>query len=400
MNFADFASPAFYQNPYPYYDQIRRAGALLPVGPRAMIAAHYNVIDALLRDRRMGKTYMQSVRARYGDAATGQPVFQALDRTFLMMNPPTHTRLRTLLMKAFNARQVDTLRELVHATTQELIAPLRAKPTFDLISEFALPLPATIICRLLDIPYAEGAQYAEAASRLVSAFDLSPLDPPSLELANEAARSLETYFHRIVEQRRARPGNDLISALLSVEDEGTTLSDDEIVSNVILLFIAGHETTTNVIGNTLVALFRNPERWAELQAQPSLLKAAMAECLRYDTPVQMTARTAFEDVEVEGATVPAGTVVFLLLGAGNRDTAAFSDPDTLDFHRANPLPSLSFGGGIHYCLGARLAMLEIETALESLIQAFPKMVPVDLDALVWQKRNNVRGVGSLRVQHT
>ncbi|CAM2155163.1 putative cytochrome P450 133B2 [Pararobbsia alpina] len=400
MNFADFASPAFYQNPYPYYDQIRRAGALLPVGPRAMIAAHYNVIDALLRDRRMGKTYMQSVRARYGDAATGQPVFQALDRTFLMMNPPTHTRLRTLLMKAFNARQVDTLRELVHATTQELIAPLRAKPTFDLISEFALPLPATIICRLLDIPYAEGAQYAEAASRLVSAFDLSPLDPPSLELANEAARSLETYFHRIVEQRRARPGNDLISALLSVEDEGTTLSDDEIVSNVILLFIAGHETTTNVIGNTLVALFRNPERWAELQAQPSLLKAAMAECLRYDTPVQMTARTAFEDVEVEGATVPAGTVVFLLLGAGNRDAATFSDPDTLDFHRVNPLPSLSFGGGIHYCLGARLAMLEIETALESLIEAFPKMVPVDLDALVWQKRNNVRGVESLRVQHT
>lgn len=398
MKFADFSSPAFYENPYPFYETIRKAGVVVPVAPNAVVTARYGVIDALLRDRRVGKTYLQSVRARYGDDAVGHPVFQALNRTFLMMNPPSHTRLRGLMTKAFTARQIESLREIVEATVLDLIKSLQTKAEFDLIGEFAMPLPVHIICRLLDIPFEHGREYAEVAGRLVAAFDLAPLGESALAQANDAALTLERYFGEVVEARRANPGSDIISVLLRVEDEGVTLTDEEIVSNVILMFIAGHETTSNLIGNTMVALFRHPERLAELRADRSLLGSAVAECLRYDTSVQVAARTTFEAVEVDGATIPAGTVVFMLLGGANRDPGVFAHPDTLDFRREGAQPSLSFGAGVHFCLGARLATLEIETAVGALLDAFPAMEPIELDTLAWLQRNSLRGVSALRVR--
>lgn len=397
MNFTDFSSPAFFADPYPLYQKVRDAGPLLPVSANALITGRFEIIDALLRDRRMGKTYLQSVRARYGDEATGQPIFQALSRTFLMMNPPTHTRLRALLMNAFNARQIGKLREIVVATAHELAERIGAKAEFDLVSEYALPLPVEIICRLLDIPSAHGTELGVAASRLVSALDLAPLDERSLDEANDAALTLERYFQKVVEQRRGTPGDDLISALVRVEDEGATLSDEEIVSNTILLFIAGHETTSNMIGNAMVALFRQPARLEQLKREPALITQAVAECMRYDSSVQMVVRTALEEVVIGGVTLPAGTLVFMLVGAANRDPAVFPNPDQLDFNRGSGVPTLSFGGGIHYCLGARLALLEMEAAMTSLLARFPDMRPVNLDQLVWHKRNNLRGVQSLKI---
>ncbi|HEY4297954.1 MAG TPA: cytochrome P450 [Paraburkholderia sp.] len=396
MNFTDFSSPAFFANPYPLYEKVRQAGSLLPIGPNARVIGRFEIIDALLRDRRMGKTYLQSVRARYGDEAVQQPVFQALSRTFLMMNPPSHTRLRALLMKAFNARQIGKLQEIVETTARELVERIGAKTEFDLVSEYALPLPVEIICRLLDIPSADGTELGVAASRLVSAFDLAPLDERMLGEANEAASTLERYFQNVIEQRRVSPGDDLISALLGVDDEGATLSDDEIVSNTILLFIAGHETTSNMIGNAMVALFRQPARLDELKRDPALIPQAVAECMRYDGSVQMVVRTALEEVSVGDETLSPGTIVFMLIGAANRDPDVFPNPDQLDFNRGSA-PSLSFGGGIHYCLGARLALLEMEAAITCLLARFPDMRPVDLDQLVWHKRNNLRGVQALKI---
>lgn len=400
MNFESFASPAFFTNPYPLYDQIRHAGALLPLGRNIFVTGHFAVIDALLRDRRMGKTYLQSVEARYGEVATQDPVFQALSRTFLMMNPPAHTRLRALLMQAFNRKQVEGLREIVEATTQGLLDRIGDKPEFDLIADFALPLPVEIICRLLNIPAADGVALGTAASRLASALDLAPLNATQLAAANEAALQLEAYFQTVVAQRRAHPGEDLISSLLGAEDDGATLSEAEIISNVILLFVAGHETTSNMIGNSMIALFRAPAELARLKGQltnAAAVSQAVAECLRYDGAVQMVVRTAFEEVTVEDVTVPRGSIVFMLIGAANRDPAVYTDPDRLDLAR-EAAPSLAFGGGIHYCLGTRLATLELESAIAGVLTRFPALQPVDLDQLSWHRRNNLRGVETLRVR--
>lgn len=397
MNFATFSSPAFYTDPYPTYEKVREAGPLLPVAPNICVTGRFEVIDALLRDRRMGKTYLQSVSARYGEAATEQPVFQALSRTFLMMNPPSHTHLRTLLLKAFNARQVEKLREIVEATSRDLLDRIGTAREFDLVSEYALPLPIEIICRLLNIPSSHGAELGVAASRLVTAFDLAPLDEPALAIANEAALVLERYFHKVIGQRRANPGDDIISSLVSVEENGAKLSDSEIVSNVILMFVAGHETTSNMIGNAFVALFSQPAQLDTLKREPALIPKAVAECMRYDSSVQMVVRTAFEEVVIHDVTLLPGTMVFMLIGAANRDPAVFANPDQLDFNRVGTVPSLSFGGGIHYCLGARLAQLEIEIAIGDLLARFPHMWPVDLSQLTWHPRNNLRGVQSLRI---
>ncbi|MFM0501462.1 cytochrome P450 [Paraburkholderia caffeinilytica] len=399
MNFATFSSPAFFTDPYPMYKKLREAGPLLPVGTNALVTGRFEIVDALLRDRRMGKTYLQSVRARYGEGAAEQPVFQALSRTSLMMNPPAHTKLRTLLMKAFNAKQIEKQREIVEATSRDLLDRIGAAAQFDLVSEYAMPLPVEIMCHLLDIPSAHGTDLGVAASRLVSAFDLAPLDETALAGANEAALTLECYFRTVIEQRRAQPGDDIVSSLVNVEDDGATLSDEEIVSNVILLFIAGHETTSNMIGNAMVALLRQPARLEALRREPAAIRMAVAECMRFDGSVQMVVRTALEEVAIQDMTLNPGTIVFMLTGAANRDPAVFSHPDELHFDRGSNVPSLAFGGGIHYCLGARLAMLEMEVALLDLLARFPRMQPENLDQLNWHRRNNLRGVQSLRI-HT
>ncbi|RZT39404.1 cytochrome P450 [Cupriavidus agavae] len=397
MNLQSFASPAFFENPYPLYEQIRQAGPLLPLGPHAFVTGRHAVVDALLRDRRMGKTYLQSVQARYGEAATQLPVFQALSRTCLMMNPPQHTRLRALLMQAFNQRQVEAMREIVASTTQRLLDRIGPQAEFDLVADFALPLPVEIICRMLDIPLEDGERLGAHAARLASALDLAPLEADQLRLANESALVLEAHFRDVVAQRRARPGDDLISALVAAEEDGATLSVDEIVSNVILLFVAGHETTSNMIGNAMIALFRHPEQMRALRADASLVRNAVVECMRLDGAVQMVVRTAMEDVEAAGVSVPRGGIVFMLLGAANRDPEVFPEPDRLDIER-DATAALGFGGGIHYCLGTRLAMLEIEVAIRGLLGRFPGIAPVDLDQLAWHRRNNLRGVEVLKVR--
>jgi cytochrome P450 len=396
MKFSDLSSPAFFENPYPFYEQLRAQGALVPLAPNIMITGHHAVIDTLLRDRRVGKTYMPSVVARYGESGPEQPVFQALSRMFLMTNPPVHTRLRSLLMAAFNARQIDLLRDVTQSTADTLIDAFEPGAPFDLVSDYALPLPVNVICRLLDVPVEDGVKLGSAASHFGNALEAAPMDAVHLAAANEATQTLECYFKSVVEERRAKPGNDLVSALLRAEEAGESLTEDEIISNVLLLFVAGHETTSNMLGNALIALHRHPAQLALLKDDASLLPRAVGECLRFDSSVQMIVRTAFEDVEAAGHSIARGTIVFMLLGSANRDPGQFEKPDELDIGRALQGRLLSFGAGIHHCLGARLATLELETGLGSLISRLPDLRITNLDALQWRQRNTLRGVESLK----
>lgn len=400
MNLQDLSTPEFYRDPYPLYEKMRARGKLFNVAPHILMTGHYDMIDAMLLDRRMGKGYMESIRVRYGEQGPAQPIFQGLARMFLMMNPPVHTRLRALLMKAFDARRVDGLRQVCQEVADELIGAFPRGQAFDLVPAYSQPLPVRIICRLLDIPVEDADMLERDVGQLVQALEAAPLAAPTLAQVNAAMLKVEDYFRGVVEARRRRPGEDLVSVLLSVREDGQGLTEDEIVSNVILLFVAGHETTANMIGNALIALHQHPDQLRLLAQRPELLPKAINECMRYDSSVQFLTRVALEDTEAGGIALPKGSIVFMSLGAANRDPGRFAEPDRLSIEReetGNRL--LSFGGGIHYCLGARLAAMELQIGLGSLLDRLPGMRIVDLDDLQWRKRNTVRGVEALVVAH-
>jgi cytochrome P450 len=394
MKLTDFTTPSFLENPYPVYEALRAEGPLVPLGPNAVISGHYDIVDALLHDRRVGRNYMDSVRFRYGEEGAKSLVFQGIGRMFLMLNPPVHTRLRTLMMKVFNARQIDAMRDAASAAAHELIDGFEHARSADLTSAFAFPLPVGIICRLLDIPVADAQRLGQAASSVAKALDAAPIGADDIAKASAGYASLEKYFSEIIDARSARIGSDPISLLLSVEENGERLSRDEIIANVILLFIAGHETTSNMLGNALIALHRHPEQLDLLKRDLSRMPKAVLECLRYDGSVQMTIRSPQEDIDIAGVTLRRGTTVFLALGSANRDPSKFKDPDRLEIDRDDARP-LSFGAGIHHCLGYRLALIELEAALRALIERLPQLRLPDLETLRWNQRGNLRGVESL-----
>lgn len=396
MKLTDLSSAEFYKDPYPLYRSIRDEGRLVPVAPNTFITGHFDIVEALLTDRKMGKGYLDTIRVQYGEEGVHEPAFQAMSRMLLMMNPPTHTRLRALLMKAFNARQIESLREVTQAVADELIDALPADRPFDLVSEFAVPMPIRIICRLLDVNVNDSPMLGAAVGQLVQTLESAPLNADRLACVNVASRNLEAYFKDVVATRRKKRGTDLISTLLSVNDGGDTFTEDEVVSNVILLFAAGHETTSNMIGNALISLHRHPDQLEKLRANPELLPRAVTECMRYDSSVQQARRIALEQTEVDGVTLSKGTIVFTVIGAANRDPAHFDRPDELIIERSETANrSIMFGGGVHYCLGARLATLELEIGLGTLLTRLPNLRLTNLHDLQWHARNTLRGVTSL-----
>jgi cytochrome P450 len=394
MEFADFKTATFFDNPYPVYASLRAEGPIVPIAPNMMMTGHYDIVDSLLHDRRIGKAYLESVRARYGEAAAEQPVFQNVSRTMFSINPPAHTSLRSLMMKAFNARQIESIREIARATANELIDAIAKTDGADLMASYASPLPIRIICRMLDVPVEDAVALANATSEMVRVIDAVPIPLDELAGPNEACATLERYFAHVIEARRSKPGDDLISLLLRIEDSGVKMTEEDIIANVILLFNAGHETTSNMLGNSLVALHRHPEQLHALRQHPDRTAQAVFECARYDTSVQSTVRTALEDVEIGGTTIPRGTIIMTMLGSANRDPAKFSDPDRLDISR-DDARLISFGAGIHHCLGYRLALLQLETAMKVLLERLPRLHLTNLDSLQWRRHGNLRGVKAL-----
>nr|WP_236632848.1 cytochrome P450 [Xylella taiwanensis] len=342
----------------------------------------------------MGKNYMESTRLRYGDNAPDMPLFQGFNRMFLMLNPPMHTHLRGLVMQAFSGRESESMRALATDTAHRLIDQFEQKQSVDLVTEFSFPLPMRIICRMMDVDIGDAIALGVAVSKLAKVVDPVPMSADELVQAGAAYEELAQYFTKLIEARQVQPGTDLISMLLRAEEDSQKLTHDEIVSNVILLLIAGYETTSNMIGNALIALHRHPKQLALLKSDLSLMPQAVLECLRYDGPAQFTIRMALEDVDIEGEVLPRGTMVLLMLGAANRDPAQFTDPEHLDISRKQGR-SQAFGAGIHYCLGYRLALIELECALSALFERLPHLRLTNLDTLRWNQRGNLRGVNAL-----
>lgn len=402
---APAAEPVFYNpldpeahaDPYPQY---RRLLAYAPIqrGPMGMwVLCRYADIDAVLRDTRFAHLTDEAAVMAAGPAAPGMATYTELSRWLLFKNPPDHTRLRGLVSKAFTPRAVEAMRprtvQIINTLVDGIVAKLAAGQQADLVADLALPLPVTVISELLGLPnHAQAREWAEAIAQA-----LDPIISEEQALrADAAVLGLASYIGEVVAQRRSNPGPDLLSRLIEAEDAGVHLSPQELISTVGLLFGAGHETTRNLIGNGMLALLRHPGELARLRDDPGLIRGAIEELLRYDSPVQLVGRVATAPVEVGGVEIAAGEAVVLLIGAGNRDPEQFEDPDRLDVARANPR-MLSFGGGIHFCLGAMLARMEAQLAIGTLLAWAPEMAVVP-ESLEWRPHITLRGLASLPVR--
>ncbi|MEN8183568.1 MAG: cytochrome P450 [Myxococcota bacterium] len=373
MDVSRLFTPEFHADPYPIYREMREEGRLLEVGGmESWIATGYEEVFTILRDARFKSGFSRSDNAYDRQWQARSPVtFEFFHRNMLGANPPDHTRLRGLVSRAFTPRRVESLRPRVESIVSKLLDEVAPRGRMDVVQDFAYPLPLTVIAELLGVPVEDREKLKAWSQPFTRILDGMTRDA-YLEEAEAAALEMNAYFREQFERHRQRPGDDLIDGLLAAHDEGDRLSEDELLSTCLLLLVAGHETTTNLVGNGLLGLLRHPEQWERLRAQPELAPSAVEECLRYDAPVQFTSRRPWEDVELFGRTVPGDMEVILVLGAANRDPARFPDPDRLDIGRADNT-HLAFSQGIHFCLGASLARLEAEVALRGLSRRFPEM---------------------------
>jgi len=389
-------SPDFIKNPYPHYERLRNTDPMHVNAHGAFVASRHAEVSLVLRDKRFGKDYVERTIRRYGPKIMDEPIFRSMGHWMLQQDPPDHTRLRGLVVKAFTARRVEDMRPRIQEVVDQTIDAVADKGHMDLIEDFAFRLPVTIICDMLGIPEEHRETFYKGSRDGGRILDPVPLTPEEIAQANMGNAMAKMYFEQLFEMRRRNPGNDLTTQLIQAEEAGDKLSNEEMTANIILLFGAGHETTVNLIGNGLLALYRNPDQLALLKANPSLTTNAIEEFLRYDSSVQMTGRVALEDIEdIGGKRIPKGESVLCLLGSANRDPAVYPDrPDRLDITRPNVKP-LSFGGGIHFCLGAQLARLEAEVAISTLLRRLPELKLDDAENPEWRPTFVLRGLKQL-----
>jgi cytochrome P450 len=389
-------APEFIRDPYPFYERLRSTDPMHITPFGAFLASRHAEVSLVLRDKRFGKDFVDRTVRRYGPQVMEEPVFRSMRHWMLQQDPPDHTRLRGLVVKAFTARRVEDMRPRIQAIVDETLDRIAPRGHMDLIEDFAFRLPVTIICDMLGIP-AEHREVFYTSSRTGGRLlDPVPLSPAEIAEANTASAAYQMYFQQLFELRRRNPGDDLTSQLVQAEEDGSKLSNEELTANIILLFGAGHETTVNLIGNGLLALHRNPDQLALLKANPALITNAIEEFLRYDSSVQMAGRVALEDIDdLGGKKIPKGEAVLCLLGSANRDPAVYPDrPDRLDITRPNVRP-LSFGGGIHFCLGAQLARIEAEVAIATLLRRLPELRLDDAQTPDWRPTFVLRGLKTL-----
>jgi cytochrome P450 len=389
-------SPDFIRNPYPHYERLRTTDPmhLTPFG--TFVASRHAEASLVMRDKRFGKDYVERSIRRYGPKIMDEPVFRSMSHWMLQQDPPDHTRLRGLVVKAFTARRIEDMRPRIQHIVDETLDRIIPRGKMDLIEDYAFRLPVTIICDMLGIPEEHREVFYTGSRDGGRLLDPVPLSPEEIKQGNTSNAMAAMYFQQLFELRRKTPGDDLITQLLQAEEDGSKLSNEELTANIILLFGAGHETTVNLIGNGLLALYRNPEQLALLKARPELITNAIEEFLRYDSSVQLTGRVALEDIEdLGGKRIPKGESVLCLLGSANHDPAAYPDrPEQLDITRPNVRP-LSFGGGIHFCLGAQLARIEAEVAISTLLRRLPDLRLDDAVNPEWRPTFVLRGLKRL-----
>ncbi|MCU7824266.1 cytochrome P450 [Kitasatospora sp. DSM 101779] len=393
-------SAAFVAHPYDAYAELRAKAPVTRYEPsNQWLVARYADVSALLRDRRLGRTYTH----RYTHAEFGRPEpdpahepFHTLnDNGLLDLEAPDHTRIRRLVSKAFTPRRVESLRPTVARLADDLVTGLLADGGGDLIAEVAEPLPVAVIAEMLGVPESDRHLLRPWSADITGMFELNPGEETARR-AVRASTEFSDYLRALIRRRRTDPGEDLISALALVADEGEVLSEQEVVSTCVLLLNAGHEATVNTTGNGWWALFRNPGELARLRASvDELLPTAVEELMRWDTPLQMFERWVLEDIEVGGVRIPRGSEVALLFGSANRDPERFADPDRLDLGRIDN-PHITFGAGIHFCLGAPLARLELNESFGALLRRAPGLRLVREPA--WRAGYVIRGLEELLVE--
>jgi cytochrome P450 len=392
-------SIGFVADPYPVYAELR---ASAPVAyndeTRQWVISRYADVNRLLRDRRLGRTYLHvASHTEMGHAEDPPglaPFWHLIRNGMLDREPPDHTRLRRLVSRAFTPRTVEGLRGRITGIVARLIDEVVDAGEFDLISRIAEPLPVTVIAELLGVPEADRHLLRPWSNDICLMYELNPPEE-SQRRAVAASTAFSEYLRALSRERRAAPRDDLISGLAHVVDEGDQLTEDELIGTCVLLLNAGHEASVNLTGNAWWTLFRHPDRLGELRADHSLVPTAIEELLRFDTPLQMFERWVLEDVEVMGVTIPRGEEVALLFGSAHRDATTFARPDELDLRR-EPNPHLGFGAGIHYCLGAPLARLELGILFTELLRRLPDMALVEEPT--WKPSYIMRGLQELRVR--
>ncbi len=387
--------PEFRANPYPHYKQLlcgspRKVEMFFPI----TLIARYADAVAVLRDHQR----FSSIQPEPIEIVTQDPTDPFLHaQTMLFSDPPTHSRLRRLVSRDFTPKRIRELEPRISEITNRLLDKVEAKGEFDLMADLAIPLPVTVIAEMLGVPPEKHEIFKYWSDTIIAGDNNLPGTPQPPEFF-KARHGLADYFKEEIEKRRRRPGPDLVSALVA-QHQAETLSEQELMGFVVLLLLAGNETTTNLIGNGMLALGRNPDQLAALRGENgrTRMPRAIEEMLRYDGPVQSTVRYPKEPVELGGTTVEPGSAAFILLAAANRDPAQFTNPDSFDITR-DPNDHLAFGDGIHFCIGAPLARLEGAIAIGSALDRFPRLRLADPEACVSYKGSFfLRGLSSLKM---
>jgi cytochrome P450 len=390
---AELFGPEFSTDPHSILAELRRTSpvrqVVLPTGETVWLVTRYDDARRALTDTRLSKRRVEAFTVR--DGLISPELREAINADMLSSDPPDHSRLRRLVSTAFTARRVESLRPRVQEITDELLDAMAGRDRLDLIDEFAFPLPIRVICELLGVPSDDRDSFRAWSNTIVAGVASGPRLAPAL-------RSIVDYIRQLIADKRSHPADDLISALIAINEDGDRLTDNELSSMIFLLLIAGHETTVNLIGNGAFLLLSQPDRRERLRCEPALLPTAIEEFLRYESPVQTsTFRITTDAIELGDQHIPAGQPVLISLLSANRDDERFTEPMRFDLGRRDS-PHLAFGHGIHYCLGAPLARLEALVAFGSLLTRYPEIrLAVPPAELTWRSGVLLRSLVSLPV---
>lgn len=368
-------TPEFLANPYPHFKRMREEAPVYwsEKGKQWMLT-RYEDVHGVLKDMSYEKRLQrwQQVNPLVKMLPPVSSLLKSRENWMLNMDPPDHTRIRSLVNKAFTPNMVNQMRSHIKDIAHELIDKFEKKSEFDLVSDFAFPLPVTVIAEMLGVPSSDRDKFRKWSNALTSTLEPG-VNLVNMNNANKANDELIEYLKPLVEERRKEPREDLISALVAAEEEGSKLTPEELLGNCILILVAGHETTVNLIGNAVRCLLENPEQLALLKSEPTLVNGAITETLRYESPVQMIRRLAGEDMEIGGTKIKEMEMVLLFNGAANRDPEMFENPDKFDIKRENAKKHLAFGHGIHHCLGSSLADAEGQESIAALFARLPNL---------------------------